>query len=379
MSIIDTVAGTRIKVVCSRDELADKLAIVGRGVSTRTTVQILAGIMLRATGEQLVLSATDMEISLRLSLEAQVEEEGAVVVPGRLLVDIVRLLPAGEVTIAYGGEEGMAELVCGSASYKLHTYGPEDFPRLPEIDQEATFAVEREAFLDTINRVSRSASRDESRPVLTGILVRFEGGKLVMAATDSYRLSVKETALADGVGQELEAIVPARALGELARIAQAADTDTIEIGVQENQVVFAVDDIWLTARRIDGQFPNYKQLVPESFEAEVTLPREEFLDVVRRTSVMAQRKSPLRLRFAEGELTVSAETQDVGQARESLPISYSGEPMEIGFNAEFLRDGLESVPEESVRLRLISPLRPGLIQGEGDDFLYLIMPIRLAG
>src|SRR5918999_811656 len=379
MSIIDTIAGTRMKVACNRDELADKLAVVGRGVSTRTTVQILAGIMLRATGEQLVLSATDMEISLRLSLEAQVEEEGAVVVPGRLLVDIVRLLPAGEVTIAYGGEEGMAELVCGSASYKLHTYGPEDFPRLPEIDQEATFAVEREAFLDTINRVSRSASRDESRPVLTGILVRFEGGKLVMAATDSYRLSVKETALADGVGQELEAIVPARALGELARIAQAADTDTIEIGVQENQVVFAVDDIWLTARRIDGQFPNYKQLVPESFEAEVTLPREEFLDVVRRTSVMAQRKSPLRLRFAEGELTVSAETQDVGQARESLPISYSGEPMEIGFNAEFLRDGLESVPEESVRLRLISPLRPGLIQGEGDDFLYLIMPIRLAG
>jgi DNA polymerase III subunit beta len=269
--------------------------------------------------------------------------------------------------------------VCGPASYKLHTYGPEDFPRLPEIEQETTFAVEREAFLDTINRVSRSASRDESRPVLTGILVRFEGGKVIMAATDSYRLSVKETALADGAGQELEAIVPARALGELARIAQAADGGTIEIGVQENQVVFGVDDIWLTARRIDGQFPNYKQLVPEAFEAEMTLPREEFLDVVRRTSVMAQRKSPLRLHFAEGELTVSAETQDVGQARESLPISYTGEPMEIGFNAEFLRDGLESVPEESVRLRLISPLRPGLIQGEGDDFLYLIMPIRLAG
>ena len=379
MSTIDTIAGTRMKVACNRDELADKLAVVGRGVSTRTTVQILAGIMLRATGDRLVLSATDMEISLRLSLEAQVEEQGAVVVPGRLLVDIVRLLPSGEVTIAYGGEEGMAELVCGPASYKLHTYGPEDFPRLPEIEEETTFSVDREAFLDTINRVSRSASRDESRPVLTGILVRFEGGKLVMAATDSYRLSVKETALGDGAGQELEAIVPARALSELARIAQAADADSIEIGVQENQVVFGVDDVWLTARRIDGQFPNYKQLVPEAFEAEVTLPREEFLDVVRRTSVMAQRKSPLRLHFAEGELTVSAETQDVGQARESLPISYAGEPMEIGFNAEFLRDGLESVPEESVRLRLISPLRPGLIQGEGDDFLYLIMPIRLAG
>jgi DNA polymerase III subunit beta len=379
MSTIETVADTRMRIVCNRDELADKLQIVGRGVSTRTTVQILAGIMLRAAGERLVLSSTDMEISLRLGLDAQVEEEGAVVVPGRLLVDIVRLLPPGEVTISHGAGEGLVELVCGSASYKLHTYAAEDFPRLPEIDEETTFSIDRDALLDTIARVSRSASRDESRPVLTGILVRFESGKLVMAATDSYRLSVKETPLADGPGQELEAIVPARALSELARIAQALEADRIEVGVQENQVIFGADGIWLTARRIDGQFPNYKQLVPETFEAEIPLPREEFLDVVRRTAVMAQRKSPLRLRFAEGELTVSAETQDVGQARESLPVPYAGEAMEIGFNAEFLRDGLESVPEDTVRLRLISPLRPGLIQGESDDFLYLIMPIRLAG
>jgi DNA polymerase III subunit beta len=200
----------------------------------------------------------------------------------------------------------------------------------------------------------------------------------VMAATDSYRLSVKETALSDSPGREIEAIVPARALGELARIAQG-EGETIQVGVQENQVVFGVHDVWLTARRIDGQFPNYKQLLPESFEAEVTMPREEFLDVVRRTSVLAQRKSPLRLRFEDGELTVSAQTQDVGEAHESLPVSYSGEALEIGFNAEFLRDGLESVNDESVRLKLISPLRPGLIHGESDDFLYLIMPIRLAG
>jgi DNA polymerase III subunit beta len=140
-----------------------------------------------------------------------------------------------------------------------------------------------------------------------------------------------------------------------------------------------VDGVWLTARRIDGQFPNYRQLLPEQFEAEVQLPREELLDVVRRTGLLAQRKSPLRLRFEEGELTVSAQTQDVGEARESLPVSYAGEALEIGFNAEFLRDGLESVPDETVRLKLISPLRPGLIHGESDDFLYLIMPIRLAG
>jgi DNA polymerase-3 subunit beta len=379
MASIDTVVGTTMKVTCGRDELADKLQLAGRGVSTRTNVQILAGIMLRAAGGQLRLSATDMEISLRVALDAQVEDEGAVVVPGRLLVDIVRLLPAGEVTIAHRAEEGVAELTCGSASYKLHTYAAEDFPRLPEIDPETAFTVEKEAFVETIARVSRSASRDESRPVLTGILVRFDGDKLVMAATDSYRLSVKETTLEKGPGQELEAIVPARALSELSRIGQGGEPGTISVGVQENQIVFGVDDVWLTARRIDGQFPNYRQLIPETFEAEVPLPREELLEIVRRASLMAQRKSPLRLRFEDGELTVSAQTQDVGEAHESLPISYSGDVLEIGFNAEFLRDGLESVSDETARFKLISPLRPGLILGESDDFLYLIMPIRLAG
>jgi DNA polymerase-3 subunit beta len=359
MTSIDTVALTSMRITCGKDELAEKLQVVGRGVSTRTTVQILAGIMLRAAGGKLYLSATDMEISLRVSLDAQVEEEGAVVVPGRLLVDIVRLLPAGEVTLEARPDDGVARLTCGSASYSLNTYGAEDFPRLPEVDPEAAFTVDREAFLDTISRVGRSASRDESRPVLTGVLVRFEGGKVVMAATDSYRLSVKET--------------------ELARIAQGAQSATLDVGVQENQIVFGADGIWLTARRIDGQFPNYRQLLPEQFEAEVQLPREELLDVVRRTGLLAQRKSPLRLRFEEGELTVSAQTQDVGEARESLPAAYTGEPLEIGFNADFLRDGLESVTDDTVRLKLISPLRPGLIHGETDDFLYLIMPIRLAG
>src|SRR6187397_786246 len=377
MASIDTVVGTTMKVTCGRDELADKLQLAGRGVSTRTNVQILAGIMLRASGGQLHLSATDMEISLRVSLDAQVEDEGAVVVPGRLLVDIVRLLPAGEVTIGHRAEEGVAELTCGSASYKLHTYAAEDFPRLPEIDRETAFTVDKEAFVETIARVSRSSSRDESRPVLTGILVRFEGSKLVMAATDSYRLSVKETALDKGPGQELEAIVPARALTELSRIAQ--DEGELQIGVQENHVVFGAGETWLTSRRIDGQFPNYKQLLPETFEHEVTLPREEFLEVVRRASVMAQRNSPLRLRFAEGEVTVSAQTQDVGEAKETLPVRFDGEALEIGFNPEFLKDGLESVGTDEIALRLISPLRPGLLRSEEEAFSYLIMPIRLAG
>ena len=372
----EIVVGTGLRISASKDELTAKLATVARGVSTRTAVLVLGGIQLRAEGGQLHLAATDMEVSLRASLDAQVAGEGTVVVPGRLLLDIARSLPESEVTIEHRPEEAVVVIAAGSANYRLHTYSAEDFPRLPEVDTATLHAIDRDALVETVARVGRSASRDESRPVLTGILVRFEPGKIVMAATDSYRLAVKETPV-DGALPELEAIIPARALQELSRIAVGADE--VQLGLQENHVVFGADGIWLTTRRIDGQFPNYRQLLPEQFEHELTLPREELLDVVRRVSLMAQRNSPLRLRFADGELTVSAVTQDIGEARESLPAPYTGDAMEIGFNAEFLRDGLESVDSDSVKFKLISPLRPAVLEGEADDYVYLIMPIRLAG
>jgi DNA polymerase-3 subunit beta len=298
------------------------------------------------------------------------------VLPGRTLVDIARLLPGDEVTIEHRAAESVVHVSSGSASYTLHTYNAEDFPRLPEFTETETFAVDREPLLETIGRVARAASRDEARPVLTGVLVQFAGDKLVMAATDSYRLAVKETALASSA-PELEAIVPSRALQELARI--PGDGDEIAVGVQENQVLFSIGDVWLTTRRIDGQFPNYRQLLPETFEHELTISRVELLDVVRRAAVMIQRATPLQLRFADGEVTVVARTHEVGESKESMPVAYSGEPLEIGFNAEFLKEGLESVEGDDVKMKLISPLRPAILTDEADDFTYLVMPIRLPG
>ena len=370
------VTGSALKISCPRDELTRQLGIVARAASTRTTVQVLAGVLLRAEDGRLDLSATDMEISLRTSLEAEVASEGAVVVPGKLLVDLARLLPGEDVSIEHRQGEGVVEIVSGAASYRIHTYNAEDFPRLPDPAGTTMVPIDAEALLETATKVGRAASRDESRPVLTGILVRFEGDSLIMAATDSYRLAVKETSMS-GPGPELDAIVPARALLELARVAPG--TPELQLGVQENQVLFASDGVLLTTRRIEGQFPNYRQLLPETFENEVTLPRDELLDVVRRVSVMAQRNAPLRLRFADGELTVSAQTQDVGEAQETMPAPFSGDALDIGFNPEFLRDGVESVDGDELRLKLISPLRPAVLQGTGDDFSYLIMPIRLAG
>jgi len=372
----ETVVGTGLRITVAKDELAAKLAVVARGVSSRTTVLVLGGIQLRAEGNRLYLAATDMEVSLRAVVDAQVTGEGTVVVPGRLLLDIARSLSEGEVAIEHHPDEAVVVVAAGGATYRLHTYSSEDFPRLPEVDLDALHTIDRDALVETVARVGRSASRDESRPVLTGILVRFEPGKIVMAATDSYRLAVKETPVT-GTLPDLEAIIPARALQELARIAGAADE--IQLGLQDNHVVFGADGTWLTTRRIDGQFPNYRQLLPEQFEYVLPLPREEVLEVVRRVSLMAQRNSPLRLRFAQGELTVSAITQDVGEARESLPAPFTGDAMEIGFNAEFLRDGLESVDSETIKFKLISPLRPAVFEGDSDDYVYLIMPIRLAG
>ena len=377
MTEIETAVGSAVKVTCTKDEFTRALSVVGRAVSTRASVQVLGGVLLRGGEGSLELAATDMELSLRLSVEAQVEGQGAVVAPGRLLVDLARLLPDSEVVLEHRPEQGVLEITCGPAAYKLNTYSAEDFPKLPEVESAQTFTVDNAAFLDTVTKVARAASRDESRPVLTGVLVHFEGSNLIMAATDSYRMSVKTTELEEAAGAELEAIVPARALTELSRIAQ--DAAELHIGVQENHVVFGAGDVWLTTRRIDGQFPNHKQLIPETFEHEIALPREEFLEVVRRAAVMAQRNSPLRLRFAEGEVTISAQTQDVGEAKESLPVPFSGEPLEIGFNPEFLRDGLESVVTDEIALRLISPLRPGLLRSDAENFSYLIMPIRLAG
>jgi DNA polymerase III subunit beta len=361
-------------VTCRRDDLAAGLGIVTRAVSTRTAVQVLSGVELRGEDGALRLAATDMELSLRTSVAAGVTHEGAVVVPGRLLADLVRLLPADDVELSFAPQDGALHVRSGAHASRLNVYAAEDFPRLPGTDV-AVQEVDAASLMATIDQVSRAASRDESRPVLTGILVRFEGPKLVMAATDSYRLSVKETAL-ETPGPELEAIIPARALTELSRL---AGDGAVRLGVNENHVVFGVSDSWLTTRRIDGQFPNYKQLLPETFEVELSLPRAELLGVVRRAAVVAQRNTPLRLRFAEGELTVAAQSQDYGETSESVPAPYTGEPLEIGFNADFLREGLESISSDTVRLQLINPLRPGLLTDPDDAFWYLIMPIRLAG
>jgi DNA polymerase-3 subunit beta len=301
------------------------------------------------------------------------------VIPGRLLLDVIRSLPTDQLSLEYRSATQDVEVVAGPSKFHLRTLPPEDFPKLPEAPAEGTMTVPTGAFVETIARVARAASRDETRPHLTGVLVTASDRDLRMVATDSYRLAVRETQLEESLEASLEANVPARTLQELGRIAGGTSSETIGVAALENQVVFTVDDVVLSSRLVEGRFPNYQQLLPEAYEHELRVSRDELLEVVRRVGLLAQKNAPLRLSFSEGTLDVSAQTPDVGEASESLPVPFAGEPLEIGFNPEFFRDGLESAESEELILKLISPLRPGLIQSgeEGSDFLYLVMPIRL--
>ncbi|MDQ6915691.1 MAG: DNA polymerase III subunit beta [Actinomycetota bacterium] len=366
-----------MKLSTSRGALLAQLQTVSRVASTHTAVQALSGTQIHAADGAAELRATDLEVGLRVPLEAEVERDGTVVLPARLLLDVARVLPADVVTLELRPTEQDVEITSGSATFHIRTLRSEDFPPLPEPDREAVVEVPASAFVETVQVVARAASRDETRPVLTGILVSASGQELRMVATDSYRLSVKRTQLEAPLEGSFEANVPARALQELVRLAQGAEGDRLAVGVGANQVVVEAGGAVLSSRLIDGQFPNFQQLLPDAFEHELRLAGDEFTEVVRRVSLLAQKNAPLRLAFAEGEVTVSAQTPDVGEARETLPVPFSGEAFEIGFNPDFLRDGLESVAGD-VLLKLISPLRPGLIESADDSgFLYLIMPIRL--
>lgn len=368
-----------MKLTVSRETFLARLGIAVRAASTRSAIQTLAGVLLKVEEDKAELQATDMELGLRVALEPGSSAPGQAVIPGRLLLDVVRSLPRDDLSLEYRSAQQDVEVKSGSASFHLRTLPTEDFPKLPEAPAEGTITMPAKAFVDTISRVARAASRDETRPHLTGVLVTAEGRDLRMVATDSYRLGVKETTLEEPLDGSLEANVPARTLQEVGRIASAGGAEAIGVAALENQVIFTVAGVVLSSRLVEGRFPNYQQLLPDTYEHELRVERDELLEVVRRVGLLAQKNAPLRLRFSEGALDVSAQTPDVGEASESLPVPFGGEELEIGFNPEFFREGLESAESDELSLKLISPLRPGLIQSgdEGSSFRYLVMPIRL--
>jgi DNA polymerase-3 subunit beta len=323
-----------------------------------------------------VLQATDLEVSVRVEVEANVEKAGQAVFPGKLVGDIVRSLPEAAVSISLEGE--LAVISCEQSSFTVRTLSPEDFPRFPEIEESTSVEIDTKSLATATEHVSRAVSRDETRPILTGVLVSIDGPILKMVATDSYRLAVKEITLESPADASVEVVVPGRALVEVSKL--AAGEDAVKVGIAENQVVFEFGSTSFITRRIEGSFPNYKQLIPAEIETSVKLPKEDLSQAVKRVALLAQHNSPVRLSVSAEDqtLSLSATTQDVGDASEDLMATVEGPDVEIAFNHAFLADGIAVAGGDEVEVDIVSPLKPGVLTSEGDEgFLYLLMPVRL--
>jgi DNA polymerase-3 subunit beta len=376
-----------MRAVCNTETFGKKLALVSRGVSARSTIQLLGGILLEASGEMVKVSATDMEISVQTSSPAEVEEEGRVVIPARIFNDIVRSLPGGRFSLEHDSSAGTVRLAAGENEYRIRAYAADDFPQLPGFEAESAFKMSGELLVETVEKVARSYSRDETRPVLTGILISFEDSRVRMVTTDSYRLSIKETELATTAFEgSREAIIPARAMQEVSRIFSGSEgEEEVEVALSENQALFRIGDVLFGTRLIDGNFPEYRRLLPTTFERQISVNREDLIGTLRRVNLFAQRQTPpvpVSLSFSEGSVEVIVRNGEIGEAHERLAATSEDEFL-ISFNPGYLLDGVSAIDTKNVVFKFNEALKPGLIVPGADnggteepDFLYLIMPMR---
>lgn len=363
-----------MKIRIERDAFAEACAWVLRSVGTRATLPVLGGVLASGEGKSVRLAGTDLEVGAEATLEAAVEEEGRSVLPGRVLGEIARSLPPG--TVGLEAEAGQARIVCGSAEFTLRTLPTEDFPAIGGVTEAPGGSTPAAEFGLAVGQVTRAASRDEARPILTGVLIESEAAKLTLAATDSYRLAIREIPW-QGPKESLRRVVPARALTEAARVAEGEGEVAITLG--ETQVTVEGAGRRLTTRLIEGEFPNWRQLIPEEQPNRLTVDRDAFAEAVRRVGILAQQGAPVRLELGAAGVRLTAGTQDVGEAADLVEGKYEGEPMVIAFNAGYLAEGVQAVEGGEVVLSCRDALKPAVLRGpEGGAFLYLLMPVRLS-
>lgn len=362
-----------MKFRCDRDALSEALQTVQRGVSSRPGIPALTGVLMEASSAgSLTLTTTDLEVSARLAIDVQVTEEGVALVPARLLADTVKSL--SDAPVEFDSDQAQARIRCAAYEGALRLLPAEDFPAL-QPPSGTRVVVEAPRFAEAVGQVARAAARDEARPVLTGVLIEVSREGVTLVATDSYRLAVRE--LVATAGGEAKSIVPERALSEAGRAAQTIEKGEIELFVDESQVSFQAGPLMLTSRLIEGEFPNYRQLLPEQYESRLTVSRQQLLEAVRRVGLLARDTSPIRLEFNALGVKLSSSSPDLGQAVEAVEARYEGEDITAAFNPHYLADGLAASTGESVRLEVRDGLKPGIVRGESDEFTYLVMPVRL--
>jgi DNA polymerase III subunit beta len=367
-----------VKFRCERDTLADAVATAQRAVASRTgAMPVLSGLRVTLTPGSLELVGTDLELTIRVRVPADTDGEGSAVVPARLFSEIVRQLEGDTVSVELADDD--ARIEAGRFATTLRTLSAAEFPRLPEVS-EGGVRVEAAAFAEALRQVVPGASRDDARPILTGVLLTASAGGLRLVATDSYRLALRDLQGVSMLEEGQKVLVAAKGLGEVQRLL-SGETGDIDVVLGEREVVFRVGGTEVTTRLIEGDFPNYQQLIPSGYPNRLTVSRDALQAAVNRVRLVGQSKdtAPIRLGMTAEGLELSAIAQDVGEAHESVEAKYEGTDLTVAFNSQFLLDGIDAAASDEVVIESIDPLKPAVMKAtDSADFLYLLMPVRIA-
>lgn len=372
----------RIRV--ERDTLAEAVSWTARTLPARPPVPVLAGLLIEAEGEQVTLSSFDYEVSARVTVDAVVDEPGTVLVSGRLLAEITRSLPGKPVSVTTEGTK--VRLECGSATFSLPTLPVEEYPTLPEMPTQ-TGTLPGDAFAAAVAQVAVAAGRDDTLPVLTGIRMEIEGETLTLAATDRYRLAVRELPWSpESTGAEAVALVPARTLADTAKSLGGGEVSLALASGAVGEGLLGIEGGGrrTTSRLLDGEFPKYRSLLPAETLSVATVDTASFVEAVRRVALVAERNTPVRLSFSAGEVQLDAGTGDDAQASETLDAELTGDPITIAFNPTFLLDGLGAIDAPTAVLSFTTSNKPAVLTGRSGEaadasYRYLLMPVRLSG
>jgi DNA polymerase-3 subunit beta len=377
-----------MKFRVERDALADAVTWAARSLSARPTIPVLAGLLLSVDGDQLSISGFDLEASTEVDLEVSSGAPGQALVSGRLLADITKALPPHPVDVTVEGSR--LTIACGAARFTLPTMPVEDYPTLPSMPTTAG-TVDSAQFATAVSQVAIAAGRDDTLPMLTGVRLEIDGDKLTLAATDRYRLAVRELSWTpnDPSAPAAHVLVPARTLSDAAKSLATSDPMTIALsslgGTGEGIIGFSGRahgrSSRATTRLLDATFPAYRSLLPSEWSSSAEVGVPALVEAVKRVALVADRNAPVRLEFADGSLALSAGGEDEGRAEENLEVTYEGEPITTAFNPQFLLDGLSALSSGTARLLFTASSKPVVLRSDADgsDYTYLIMPVRLPG
>jgi DNA polymerase-3 subunit beta len=364
-----------MKFSVAKEKLLEGLQQVQNVVSTRTTLPILSNVLLQAHGDEIHLTTTDLDVGVRGSCEADVEKEGATTLPARRLFNIVRELPSSEIQIDVNGKNA-ASIRSGQSFFKILGLPEEEFPPLPKFEDAKVVTIRQKDLRDGLRKTSYAISTDETRYVLNGVLFSFKENKLTLVATDGRRLAMVEIELEFPRSHEADFIVPTKAVTELQRL--LSDDGEIKVSMGSGQIAFDLSKTLLVSKLIEGNYPNYRQVIPSEAKERIKLERETFLNSLRRVSLLASDKShSVKLSFGKNNIDITATTPEVGEAKESIAVAYKGRDFSIAFNPEFLMAPLRALTEDEVFLDLIDEMSPGVLKIQ-TPFLYVLMPMRIS-